>query len=79
MVRGHIEGPKHFLHFETFAVGWGQKSRDAVTVTRLTAGSSEDQIVFGFMNTSIPGFGAVDNPLVAVAHRCRFHMRGIRP
>ena len=78
MIGGHIEGPKHFLNLETLGIRRRQKRRNTIAITRLAAGSCENHIVLGFVNTGVPSFAACDPPTIAVSNRFRLHVGGIR-
>ena len=78
VVGGHVEGPKHFFDFETLGVCGRKESRNAVPVACFSAGTSENQIVLGFVYARIPGLGTVDDPLVTVTDSGCFHMGSIR-
>ena len=60
-----------------FAVRRRQERGDAVAVAGFAAGAREDQIALRLVDAGVPGFAAVDDPVVAVAPRHGLHVRRI--
>ena len=73
----HVEGPEHFLDLDTWGVHGRQERGDTAAVARFTADSGHDHIVFRRMDTGVPRFLTVDDPLVTLTDRAGFHVRGI--
>ena len=77
VVRGHVEGPEHFLDLEALGVGGRQEGGDALPVPGLAAGAGHDHVVLGPVDAGVPGLGAVYDPVVAFLVGLGLHVGGV--
>ena len=77
VVGGHVERPQELDDLEPGAVRRHEERGDAVAVAGLAARAGEDQVVLRGVDAGVPRLLAVDDPLVAVAHRGGLHVRGV--
>ena len=77
VVGGHVERPQELEHLEARALGRHEERGDAVAVAGLAAGAGHDHVVLRLVDAGVPRLLAVDDPLVAVAHRRGLHVRGV--
>ena len=77
MIRRHIEGPQVLLDVYPGCIHGHQERGNTPGVTRIPGGTGHHQIRIRGVYTGIPGFFAIDKPLVPVPHGFGFHMGGV--
>ena len=77
VVGRHVERPQELDDLEPGLLVGDEERGDAVPVAGLAARAGEDQVVRRLVDAGVPGLLAVDDPLVAVAHRGGLHVGGV--